>query len=399
MNETIDLEQTLKDQFSDLSLQAETYSLTYHQDAGWSAPFPDADSAMTLVVAFANNTSWQDRSALNELKHAFPSSVIVGCGASETIHNGKLLIDSISVGIIKFQSTEIKFAVADLPDSASSKSAGRKIAESLKHPNLKGVLLFANGLIVEATDLVHGIQEVLPAGIPIVGGLASDHELLRCWINANGQLRDDAVCAVGFIGDKVELVCGSGGGWVPASDRHVATKTSGKTLYEIDSQRAYDVLREQLDSKIIQKSPWALDLINQTIALKLDGVDLVRSILRSDEQAGWLELAGDIPEGVEIQFMESTADEIIDGVDEAAHGIRMKTVGLTDNSLSVVFSCVGRVLILGDRTSEEASQLKASIGENISQVGMYGLGEVLTTTCGYPQVHNLTMAAAVIREH
>ena len=399
MQSPADKTQSLKDQFSDLSLQAETFSFTYKRDSGWSADFPDVDSAMTLVVVFADNASWEDRWALSELKHAFPNSIIVGCGASETVHNGKLLTDSISVGIIKFQSTEIKFASADLSDSADSQSAGRRIAEGLKHPNLKGVLLFTNGLVVEATDLVRGIQEDLPAGIPIAGGLASDRDLLHCWVNANGELRDDAVCAVGLIGDKVELVCASGGGWAPASDRHVATKTLGKTLYEIDGQRAYDVLTERLEKKTSQISPWALDIANQTIALKFEGVDLVRSILGSDKQKGCLELAGDIPEGVEIEFMESTVDEIIDGVDEVAHGIRMKTVGLTDNSLSVVFGCVGRVCILGDRTSEEVSVLKAAIGENIAQVGMYGLGEILTTTCGYPQVHNLTMAAAVIREH
>ena len=390
---------SLNDQFSDLSLQAETYSFTYDHDTGWSAPFPDADSTMTLVVVFAANTSWSDRSALNELKQAFPNSVVVGCGASRTLHNGSLLTESISVGVIKFQSTEIKMAVADLPSSDHSKSAGREIGESLSHPDLKGILLYANGLLAEATDLVRGIQEVLPAGIPIAGGMASDHDLLHCWVNANGVLRDDAICAVGLIGEKVELVCASGGGWTPDGQRHVATKASGKTVHEIDGKRAFDVLTERNQSNVIHDSPWEIGLVNQPIALKLAGVDLVRSILCTNSQTGSVTLAGDIPEGVEIQFMKSTINEIIDGVDEAAHGIRMKTVGLSNNSLSIVISCGGRCAILGDRTSEEASRLKTLIGEDIPQVGMYSLGEILTTTCGYPQVHNLTMAAAVIREH
>lgn len=399
MNVSTDTQERLYDQFADLSLQAETFSLTYRQDTGWSDSFPDADSTMTLVVVFAVNASWDDRSPLNELKEAFPNSVLVGCGASETVYNGELQTDSISVGIIKFQSTEIKFAVADQPDSASSKATGREIAEGLKHPNLKGVILFTNGLQVEATDLVRGIQEVLPAGIPIVGGLASDRDLRHCWVNANGELRDDAVCAVGLVGDKVELVCASGGGWEPMGDRHVANKTRNKTIYEIDGRPAYEVFAQQIESDAIQKSPWATAVANHTIALKLDGVDLVRSILTFDKEEGWIELAGDVPQGVEIQFMESTCDEILDGVDEAAHGIHMKTVGLTDNSLCLFIGCAARVNILGDRTSEEASMLRASIGENIVQVGMYSLGEILTTTCGHPQVHNLTMATAIIREH
>ena len=399
MNALTGTDHSLTDQFSDLSLQAETYSLSYHHDTGWSAPFPDADSTMTLLVVFAPNASWDDRFALGELKAAFPKSTIVGCGASETVHNGELFTESISVGVMKFQSTEIKFAVADMPGSDHSLAAGREIAQSLMHDNLKGVLLFSNGLHIEATDLVRGIQEILPGGIPIAGGLASDRDLHHCWVNANGELRDDAVCAVGLVGDKVELVCASGGGWAPASDRHVATKTRNKRIFEIDGRRAYDVFQEHIASTIDQDSPWASELVNQTFALKLDGVDLVRSLLGLDKEGGYLDLAGDVPEGIEIQFMESTIDEILDGVDEAAHGIRMKTVGLTDNSLCLLIGCAGRISILGDRTSEEASRLRTSIGENISQVGMYSLGEILTTTCGHPQVHNLTMATAVIREH
>ena len=394
-----DTTQSLKDQFSDLSLQAETFSFVYRQDTGWSAPFPEVDSEMTLVVVFASNDFWEDRTALDELKDAFPLSVVVGCGGKDTLHNGNLLTDCISVGVIKFQTTEIKLAVAELQACDRSKSAGRELARSLKHPDLKGILLFANGLLTEATDLVSGIQEILPAGIPIVGGLASDRNLRHCWINANGKLRDEAVCAVGFIGDKVELVCASGGGWTPASEKYVATKTDGKTIYEIDGKCALDVLNARLESDVIHENPWAIGLVNQPIALRLAGVDLVRSIIATDSKNGSVTLAGDIPQGVEIQFMNASVDDIIDGVDEAAHGIRMKTVGLTDNSLSIVVSCAGRRAILCDRTSEEASRLRTSIGENIPQVGMYGLGEILTTTDGHPQVHNLTMAAAVIREH
>jgi len=389
----------LCDEFSELSLQAETFSLAYHQDTGWSAPFPDVDSAMTLVVVFAGSAAWHDRSPLSELKAAFPNSVHIGCSASETVCNEDFQIDAISVGIMKFRSTEIKFVVADLPNIAQSQSAGTEIGKSLKHPDLKGVLLFANGLNVEATDLVRGIQEVLPAGIPIAGGLACDRDLTHCWVNANGELRDDAVCAVGLIGDKVELVCSSGGGWKPMSNKHVANKTQGKRIYEIDGQPAYDVFAQQLASNTINESPWALPVANHTLALKLAGVDLVRSLFASDKDEGWLELAGDVPEGVEIQFMESTVDELLDGVDEAVHGIRMKTVGLADNSLCVFVGCAGRISILGDRTPEEAKKLRAAIGQNIPQAGMYSLGEILTTTCGHPQVHNLTIATIVIREH
>ncbi len=385
--------------FAQRPANAQTFSMTYEPAAGWSDAFPDLDSSQTLVIVFADTSYWHDRGPLIDLQEAFPTSVIVGSGASETAHNGDLLTNHISVGIMRFEHTELRHAVTDLPSADSSERAGSELASQLDHPNLKGVLLFAKGLDVEATEMVVGLQSGLADGIPIAGGLASDRDLRLCWVYANGDLRDDAVCAVGLVGEKVELVCGSGGGWLPASDRHVATKSTGKRIFEIDQRRAYDVLAEQLASSSVDQDPWSVTIARETIALKLGGMDFVRSILASNELEGYIEVAGDVPQGVEIEFMESTIDEILDGVDEAAHAIRMKTVGLTENALCVVFGCMGRISILGARTSEEVQQLQGQLGREIRQVGMYSLGEILTTSSGHPQVHNLTMTAAVIREH
>ena len=387
----------LEELYSDLSTQAETFSLTFTQDNGWSAPFPKVDSARTLIVVFAADCFFNDPTHLNELKRAFPKSSLVGSSANRTMNDGDLLEDSISVGIIKFQSSEIKFTCVDVEDFASSESAGRKIADDLNHPKLTGVLLFSDGINTEATDLVRGIQEVLPAGIPIAGGLAADKDFKETWVNANGELRTKAACAVGLVGDKVEMVCGSGGGWQLMSGSHIANKTVHKTIYEIDGRPAYEVYAEQVGGKTIQENPWSM--VNYPLALNLRGLDLVRGIIACNQEEGWIQFAGDVPEGIPIQFMESTRDEVLDGVDEAAHRIKMKTVGLNENTLCIGISCIARVSILGDRTNEEAQLLRSSIGEDVCHIGMYGFGEISTTTCGYPQVHNQTMTAAVIREH
>ena len=65
MHSFTDAAQSLEDQFSDLSLQAETFSFAYKQDTGWSTPFPDVDSEMTLVVVFAA-TDFRRRTALKD---------------------------------------------------------------------------------------------------------------------------------------------------------------------------------------------------------------------------------------------------------------------------------------------------------------------------------------------
>jgi len=39
------------------------------------------------------------------------------------------------------------------------------------------------------------------------------------------------------------------------------------------------------------------------------------------------------------------------------------------------------------------------VGTNINQVGMYGLGEISTSSDGAPQVHNQTITMVLIREY
>ena len=385
----------LRDPFKDLALNAETFSLTFDSQVGWSSPFPDVDSSQTLIVVFSANDFWNDRAPLTELDSAFPLSSIVGCSAHGTMCDGKLLDGAVSVGIIKFQSTDIQLASVELTED--SKLAGVQLAEKLKHPNLKGVILFSDGLTTEGTELVRGIQTVLPEGIPIAGALASDAVMEHTWVNVNGELKSDTVCAVGLIGDKVELVCASGGGWELMSNKHVANRTSHQTIFEIDGRPACEVYAEMVGIEALENLPWSTG--PYPITLNLDGSDVVRTVIGCDMNEGWLKLAGDVPEGVEVQFMKSNLDGILDGVDEAAQQIHMKTVALTENSLAIGISCAARRAILIERAGEEAGMLQSSIGSNVCHVGMYSFGEISTTTCGRPQVHNQTMTIAVIREH
>ena len=154
--------------------------------------------------------------------------------------------------------------------------AGVQLAEKLKHPKLKGVILFSDGLTTEGTELVRGFQTVLQKGIPIAGALASDAVMEHTWVNVNGELKSDTVCAVGLIGDKVELVCASGGGWELMSNKHVANRTSHQTIFEIDGRPACEVYTEMVGIETLENIPWSSG--PYPITLNLDGIDVVRAV-------------------------------------------------------------------------------------------------------------------------
>ncbi len=376
-----------------------TATLTYNSVTGWSQSFPNLDSENTLVVVFAAHEYCNLPEALGEICHAFPKSKIVGCSTPVVLCNGELLEETISVGVIRFQKTQIRLSSTSVNAFAESQAAGQHLSKELTDPNLKGVLIFSDGVTTEATELIRGLQEMLPPNVTIAGGLASGHTLDDTWIFCDGELKPFHVCAVGFIGDKVELTRATGGGWSLIGSQCKATKTSGRTLFELDGEPANDVYQRQVGSEVGFGLKQAS--IRYPLTLRLPGLEMqiVRDINTIDEASGVIELAGDIPQGAIIQVMTTTEDEILDGVDEAIERMRSKTILPQNNALAICVSCAGRRTVLRNKTSEEAALAYDGLGHGIHQIGMYAFGEISTTSSGPPQVHNETITMGLIREY
>lgn len=376
-----------------------TETLIYESVTGWSKPFPDLDSVNTLVVVFAAHEYFDSPAPLAEIRNAFPQSKIIGCSTPVVICDGELLEGSISVGIVRFEKSQIRLASASVNSFAQSRLAGQQIGEQLADEALTGVLIFSDGVTTEATDLVRGLQEMLPPDVIITGGLASGHTLDDTWLLCDGELKRFHACAVGFIGNNVELTRATGGGWRLIGAECKATRTSGRTLFELDGEPANDVYQRQVGKELgfgLHKSSTRYPL---TLRLPHLEMQIVRDLNSVDEESGKIELAGDIPEGVTVQVMTTTADEILDGVDEAIERMRSKTILPQNNALAICVSCAGRRTVLLDKTSDEAALAHDGLGHGIHQIGMYAFGEISTTSSGPPQVHNETITMGLIREY
>ncbi|MEA5467095.1 FIST signal transduction protein [Leptothoe sp. PORK10 BA2] len=376
-----------------------TETLSYDLTSGWSKPFPALDSENTLVVVFAAHEYCTSLEPLEELSNAFPQSKIIGCSTPVVICDGALLEGAISVGVIRFNHTKIRYSCAPVQAFEESRTAGQHIGKQLADADLKGVLIFSDGVTTEATDLVKGLQEMLPPNVTIAGGLASGHTLDDTWMFCDGKLKRFHACAVGFVGNTVELTRATGGGWRLIGVECKATRTSGRTLFELDGEPAKDVYQRQVGKDIglgLRESSTRYPL---TVRLPGLEMQIVRDVNSVDEASGAIELAGDIPEGVMVQVMTTTEDEILDGVDEAIERMRSKTILPQNNALAICVSCAGRRTVLLGKTSEEATLAHDGLGHGIHQIGMYAFGEISTTSSGPPHVYNETITIGLIREY
>ena len=106
--------------------------------------------------------------------------------------------------------------------------------------------------------------------------------------------------------------------------------------------------------------------------------------------------AGDIPTGHYAKLMRANFDRLILGAQAAGGAARLSEhEGAT---LSIAISCVGRRLVLGERTEEETEAAVETMPEGTQQIGFYSYGEISPHATRRCDLHNQTMTLTVLSE-
>ena len=187
-------------------MQVESFS--WSPADGWSIPaFPKLDSPDTLVLAFGGASLADAPAPLHELHTQYPESKIVGCSTSGEILGRMLSDDGLVVAVAKFERTRVAYAAVSITaDGGTSREAGRNLAGRLAAADLRAVFVVSDGLLVNGSELVRGISDVLPAAVVVTGGLAGDGERFgRTWVIDGGGPVGGSITAVGLYGEFVHV--------------------------------------------------------------------------------------------------------------------------------------------------------------------------------------------------
>ena len=368
--------------------------LQHDLNGGWSAAFPAAEAP--LVFAFGAPAYRGDDAPLQALAAAYPGGVVVGCSTSGEIHNDEVLDDSISVAVVDFERTTFRAHTVACVKASASAAAGRALAEALAAPDLKAVLLLSEGLTVNGTALVEGVNSVLPEGVVVTGGLAGDGaDFGSTWVFSDGKLGGGRVVAVGLYGDDVVVGHGSRGGWDAFGPQRKVTRSTDNVLFELDGSPALALYKEYLGERAAGLPATGLLF---PLLITRDGHEesLVRTILAVDEAEQSLTFAGDIPQGATAQLMRANFDRLVEGA--AGAGTAAAEIGHSGDTLSLAVSCVGRRLVLRERAEDECEAALDELPDNTVQVGYYSYGELSPNGAGRCDLHNQTMTLTTISE-
>jgi hypothetical protein len=375
-------------------------TLSFEPAKGWSTyPLPLRDSEQTLVVVFGASAFMDTPAPILDLVAAYPNSHFVGCSTSGEIFGDFIQDGTLSVAVAEFEDTHLATANAAVTSPAASFDSGQALARTLLRDDLRAMLVMSDGLGVNGSELVRGINSVLPPSVVVTGGLAGDGDRFqRTWVLSGGRPQQGVVSAVGFYGSSVRVGHGSRGGWDRFGPERIVTRSKGNVLYELDGKPALELYKTYLGDRASGLPATALLFPLALRARAEDSKILVRTILGVDEATQSMTFAGDIPEGSLAQLMRANFERLIEGAADAAGYAKLDDATSEGDVLAIAVSCVGRRLILGQRAEEEVAATIEVLPKGARQIGFYSYGEISPYATGHCDLHNQTMTLTTISE-
>lgn len=371
------------------------------KETDWqNLPGEKLSQAPQLVLVFGARALMEDQQYFNQIQSFYPKSHIIECSTAGEILDTQVRDNSISLTAIFFEKTEINFSETNIDNVDDSLNAGKRLAEAMPKEELVHVVVFSDGLQVNGTDLVKGLNDNLPPLVSVTGGLVGDGvDFKKTVVGLDGVAQKSKIVLIGFYGKNLKIGYGSFGGWDAFGIERLITKSKGNVLYELDGKPALQLYKDYLGDKAKDLPSMGL-LFPLRLRINEDkNTEVVRTILGVNEQDQSMTFAGDMPEGAQVALMKANFERLIDGASVAGN-MSVESLGSVKPEFALLVSCIGRKLVLKERVEEEVESVNEVLGKKVAMAGFYSYGELCPNTPTEKQcrLHNQTMTITTFRE-
>ena len=373
--------------------------LTWNQSTGWQSKAVEKENP-DLVLYFGSREMLADGARYQELRANFPKACLMGCTTGGQIH-GDELDDDLNAIALRFDTTKIRAASVEISDAGDSRRCGEEIGRKLAAGDLAGVFVLSDGLNVNGSELVSGINAQI-GDVSITGGLAGDGaQFVETLVGIDSPPRKRMIAAIGFYGKSIKIGHGSAGGWDVFGPKRQISRAKGNVLLELDGRPALDLYAKYLGEDEVKGLPGSALLFPLQISdPKRPDHQIVRTVLAVDCDTKSMTFAGDMPEGWVAQLMKGSFNRLANGAGDAAQQARDGLEGCRDNNgVAILISCIGRRLLMGQRALDEVEAAGAALGSKLRRLGFYSYGEISPhAVSGICELHNQTMTVTTITE-
>lgn len=292
-----------------------------------------------------------------------------------------------SVVVMALGSRELMFSTGIGQDmSKGEETSARSLVEDLRRQSSLdqafSLLIFPNGMGGDGVKVIKGLQSALDPSIEIVGGFLGDGlDFGPTFQFFNGQVYKDAMPGL-LIRDGQRFTTGVGvrSGFESIGNRFYCTESDGNVAYRFDDRPALDLYKLFLGEDLSQRLPevaleFPFGLIDEKVSIAGEEYFQLRAGLAVDHERGSITLAGSIPPGGAITLTTASRGDLIDGARLAAEQAKDGLRGARPVAV-LMFSCVGRRLVLGRRTTEEVDAVRRVLGADVPLIGFYTYGEI-----------------------
>lgn len=382
-------------------------SQRHYKDGQWNDIRSGADpNNVQLILCFGSKDLVKQQERFDEIRNMFPRGYIVLCSTSGEIMGQTVSDNTLSATAIEFDSSRAEAHMARLAEFGSSESVGRHLGEQLAKENLKHVLLFTDGLAFNGDEIIRSLQAALPDNVAITGGSAGDAaEFKETYIGLDNLPMQDSAVVIGLYGDSLSISYGSEGGWDPFGITRKVTKSIGNVVYSLDNIPILDIYKEYIGTHSVNNLDDNVHLAAAGLMFPLSvrekdtDTPIVRSIMSVNEDEKSVVYAGNVPEGSFAQLMKASVNRLVDGA-EVASKISSSMHPDQQAQLAILVSCIGRKLVLKQRTEEELESVQQVLGDDCAMTGYYSYGEftpysISNNTC---RLQNQTMTITTLAE-
>lgn len=360
------------------------------QNGKWSSPPSPAPSG-SLVFAFGCRRIADTSEAWEGLDTIARNGTLIGCSTAGEIFDAEVEEESVVVAALTFAHAEHRVASAKVEGPVASFLAGQSIAAELQREDLRAMVVFGDGVHVNGSELLRGLSAELSGEVVIAGGLSGDGDRFEStWTLLNDQRNQKEVVACGFYGESLHVRSVSGTGWDIFGPSRRVTRAEGNVLYELDGRPALELYDRYLGDLSA-----ALPAAGLLFPLEIRKERVIRTIRGIDREAGSVTFAGDIPPGREVRLMKANFDRLVQGAEDAARELR----SLADRpTFTLAISCVGRKLVLRERSEEEVEATLEMLPSGSSQIGFFSYGQLGPGEDGRCRLFNQSITLLALQE-
>lgn len=377
-----------------------TEQTIYTESKGWSKKSDNKLGQLAqLVLVFGKRELLVLQQHFDYIQKLYPNAEVVGCSTSGDICGEEIYNNSIVCTAVQFDKTTLRIVSEEVTKMDDSFRIGQQLIANLPKDNLAHILVLSEGLNINGSELIKGLNSQDGENISVTGGLAGDlSEFKQTLIINNAAGKSNLVVAIGFYGSHLQVGYGSMGGWDSFGVDRLVTRSSSNILYELDGQPALALYKKYLGSHA-ENLPSSALLFPLSYFPEGSEVPVVRTILSVDETNGSMTFAGDIPEGSYVRLMKASFEKLVDGAYNAATKAKNR-LGNSDPELAILISCVGRRLVMKQRVEQELENVREVLGNETTITGFYSYGEIspMINTSKQCELHNQTMTVTVFKE-